>query len=59
MAEKDVIQYFLETFGRNEDELFEALYLVILGKNSGPRLGSFMALLDKEWLQRRLNFQNK
>jgi len=40
----------------NPKDLFEALYLVVLGKNSGPRLGSFMALLDKEWLQRRLNF---
>jgi lysyl-tRNA synthetase class 1 len=42
----------------NPKELFKALYLVILGKNSGPRLGSFMALLDKEWLQRRLDFLN-
>ncbi|MHA1190713.1 MAG: lysine--tRNA ligase [Promethearchaeota archaeon] len=40
----------------NPKELFEAFYLVLLGKNSGPRLGSFMSLLDKEWLQRRLNF---
>ena len=43
----------------NPKELFEALYLVLLGKNSGPRLGSFLALLDKEWLQRRLDFLNK
>ncbi|MBY9002914.1 MAG: lysine--tRNA ligase [Candidatus Lokiarchaeota archaeon] len=43
----------------NPKELFEAFYLVILGKNSGPRLGSFIALLDKEWLQRRLGFLDK
>ncbi len=43
----------------NPKELFEAFYLVILGKNSGPRLGSFISLLDKEWLQQRLNFLDK
>ncbi|MHA1373349.1 MAG: lysine--tRNA ligase [Promethearchaeota archaeon] len=43
----------------NPKELFEAFYLVLLGKNSGPRLGSFISLLDKEWLQRRLKFLNK
>lgn len=36
-------------------KLFQALYQVILGKKYGPRLGSFILLLDKEWLLNRLN----
>ncbi len=37
-------------------KMFEAIYQVILGKKSGPRLGSFLSLLDKQWLLERLNF---
>ena len=36
-------------------KLFEAIYLIILGKKFGPRLGSFLSLLDKNWLLERLN----
>ena len=36
-------------------KLFEAIYQIILGKKSGPRLGSFLSLLDKNWLLERLN----
>lgn len=36
-------------------KLFQALYQVMLGKKYGPRLGSFIILLDKEWLLNRLN----
>ncbi|MGV9142219.1 MAG: lysine--tRNA ligase [Promethearchaeota archaeon] len=36
-------------------KLFQALYQVILGKKYGPRLGSFIILLDKEWLLNRFN----
>ncbi|MFX1315122.1 MAG: lysine--tRNA ligase [Promethearchaeota archaeon] len=35
-------------------KLFEAIYLIILRKKSGPRLGPFLTLLDKEWLLERL-----
>jgi len=33
---------------------FEAIYQVILGRKFGPRLGSFLISLDKEWLLNRL-----
>jgi lysyl-tRNA synthetase class 1 len=33
---------------------FEIIYKIILGKNFGPRLGSFLISLDKEWLIERL-----
>ncbi|KKK40520.1 MAG: Lysine--tRNA ligase [Candidatus Lokiarchaeum sp. GC14_75] len=35
-------------------KLFEAVYKIILGKRSGPRLGTFLSLLDKQWLLKRL-----
>jgi lysyl-tRNA synthetase class 1 len=35
-------------------KLFQAIYQIILGKNNGPRLGSFLTLLDKEWVIERL-----
>ncbi|MFX1413795.1 MAG: lysine--tRNA ligase [Promethearchaeota archaeon] len=36
-------------------KMFEAIYLTILGKTSGPRLGPFIAMLDREWLLKRFN----
>ncbi|MBY9007112.1 MAG: lysine--tRNA ligase [Candidatus Lokiarchaeota archaeon] len=36
-------------------KLFEAIYLIILGKKNGPRLGPFLTLLDKDWLLKRFN----
>ena len=36
-------------------KMFEVIYQIILGKKSGPRLGSFLSLLDKQWLLERLN----
>ena len=36
-------------------KMFEAIYLVILGNKSGPRLGPFISMLDKDWLLNRLN----
>ncbi len=41
----------------NPKTLFEALYLLILGKKFGPRLGSFLLLLDKDWLINRLTIE--
>ncbi len=36
-------------------KFFEAIYKIILGKKSGPRLGPFLSLLDKNWLLKRLD----
>ena len=36
-------------------KMFEALYLLLLGSKSGPRLGPFILMLDKPWLMDRLN----
>jgi len=35
-------------------EAFQAIYRVILGKNSGPKAGLFLASLDQKWLVERL-----
>ncbi len=35
-------------------ELFEAIYLSILGKKSGPKAGWFLSVIDTEWLKKRL-----
>ena len=37
------------------NEVFKALYSLLLGKPFGPRLGPFMAILDRNWLLDRLN----
>lgn len=58
--EPDIIQNKIFTIAKEElqippKKLFEALYIIILGKKSGPRLGPFIAMLDKDWLSTRLN----
>lgn len=58
--EPNIIQNKIFTIAKEELEippkrLFEALYIIILGKKSGPRLGPFIAMLDKDWLLTRLN----
>ncbi|MFX1339927.1 MAG: lysine--tRNA ligase [Promethearchaeota archaeon] len=44
-----------ENLNMKPRNLFEAIYQVLLGKKHGPRLGSFLSLLDKQWLLERLN----
>ena len=56
----DSIQNKIFTIAKKELEIpprkmFEALYLVILGSKSGPRLGPFTLMLDRLWLMGRLN----
>ena len=58
--EPNIIQNKIFTIAKEELEippkkLFEALYIIILGKQSGPRLGPFITMLDKGWLLTRLN----
>jgi len=56
----DSIQNRIFTIAKNElnyppRKLFEAVYQIILDKKSGPRLGPFLSLIDKDWLIERLN----
>ncbi|MCP4763430.1 MAG: hypothetical protein GY870_16780, partial [archaeon] len=36
-------------------ELFQAIYLILIGTKKGPRLGPFMTLLDLKWLKKRFS----
>jgi lysyl-tRNA synthetase class 1 len=59
-SDADSIQNKIFSIAKNEVDLpprklFEVIYLIILGKTSGPRLGPFLSLLDKDWLLKRLN----
>ncbi len=36
-------------------DFFETVYLVLIGKKSGPRLAPFLLLLDKDWIIERIN----
>ena len=60
VLEADSIQNKTFSIAKNDldlhpRKLFEAIYQVILGKKSGPRLGPFLSLLDKAWLLERFN----
>ncbi|WEU40627.1 MAG: lysine--tRNA ligase [Candidatus Odinarchaeum yellowstonii] len=44
-----------EVEGLDVKKGFESIYMVILGKKYGPRLGSFLLSLDRDWLIERLN----
>jgi lysyl-tRNA synthetase class 1 len=39
--------------GLEPDELFRAVYLVLLGRDSGPRAGSFISVLDRDFVVSR------
>jgi len=58
--EPDTIQNKIFSIAKKElkiapKKMFEAFYLILLGKFSGPRLGPFIIMLDREWLLQRLN----
>ncbi len=60
IVDADFIQNKIFTIAKEDlkmkpRKLFEAIYQVLLGKKHGPRLGSFLSLLDKNWLLERLN----
>lgn len=60
VLEPDSIQNKVFFIAKNQvdlspKKLFEAIYQLILGKKSGPRLGPFLSLLDKNWLLERFN----
>ena len=46
-----------ETSGLEPKELFSTLYQVLIGKDSGPRAGYFLSILDRDWLVKRLRLK--
>jgi len=41
-------------YGINPSDFFKIIYRLFLGKNEGPRLGPFLAILDKNFVINRL-----
>ncbi len=39
--------------GMDPPELFKAIYLVLIGRESGPRVGNFISAIEKEFVVRR------
>ena len=63
LLDPDFIQNKIFTIAKEElkinpKKMFEGIYQIILGKKYGPRLGSFLSLLDKEWLLERFNIDS-
>ncbi|MCK5109856.1 MAG: lysine--tRNA ligase, partial [Methanosarcinales archaeon] len=50
----DLVYVSSEAAGISGSKMFQAIYIAILGKKSGPRAGYFMASLDRTFLLNRL-----
>ena len=53
----DTIYMVKDEVGIDPSSAFAALYKVILGQESGPKAGWFLASLDKDWLVQRLKLK--
>lgn len=53
----DLVYAKAEACGLRPPQAFQAIYRVILGKDSGPKAGWFLASLDVSWLVKRLKLQ--
>lgn len=52
------IYEFKETNNLSPGQLFAPLYRVLIAKEQGPRAGWFLSILPREWLIKRLRFEN-
>jgi lysyl-tRNA synthetase class 1 len=50
----DLVYAVSEESGISASKMFQAIYISLIGKKSGPRAGHFMASLDREFLLDRL-----
>ena len=50
---KEIFGEACEFAGIKPKQLFEACYLVLLGRRNGPRLAQFILTLDKEFVAER------
>ena len=46
-----------DEIGMEPKAMFETLYRVLIGKNSGPRAGWFLSILPRDWLIKRLRLE--
>ncbi len=52
---KDSMIKIREKTGIDAKRLFQAIYLVLIGRLVGPRLGPFMSMMDLQWIQDRFS----
>ncbi len=45
--------------GINAKNLFQAIYMILIGRTVGPRLGPFMTLMDLKWIRGRFSIFGK
>lgn len=50
----DAIYELKDEIGLTPKEMFQTLYQILIGKNSGPRAGWFLSILPRDWLTKRL-----
>ena len=49
-----------ESTGISVQKLFQVIYLILIGRTTGPRLGPFMSLMDLNWIRHRFSiFRNE
>lgn len=48
---------FKDEYELSPKQIFETIYQVTIGKDSGPRAGWFLSILPREWLIKRLNLK--
>jgi lysyl-tRNA synthetase class 1 len=51
---RDIMIKIREKLQISASKIFQAFYLVLMGKKKGPRLGPIMEMLDKQWIENRL-----
>jgi len=52
------IYEFKDSQGLQPAQLFTPLYQALIGKAKGPRAGWFLSMLPRDWLVKRLRFEN-
>ncbi len=53
-----IIYDLKDSTGLEPKVLFQTLYRVLIGKDSGPRAGWFLSILPRDWLVKRLRLEN-
>jgi len=51
---KDLMVNIRNSLNIKPMKIFQAFYLIFLGNKKGPRLGSLMSILDKNWIETRI-----
>lgn len=56
---KEFMQEIQTKLNLKPAKLFQGFYLILLGEKGGPRLGPLLTMLDKKWVEARIQFAIK